>query len=546
MKVAIYVRVSTEDQAREGYSLEVQKEYLTNHAKQNSYEIYNIYQDDGIDGCSSGYTLDRPAFRRLFSDAKLKKFELVLVYKTDRFSRRLKDMLNVIDELESLKIAFKSATEPFDTTTSAGKLMFQQLGSFAEFERNRIIERVFPGMIKGALKGNWQGASQPPYGYSYSKEKKLLEVVPGEAKTVKLIYTMYLFNKSSTQIGRYLYQNGYKSRCGNPFTGHHILCILKNPVYTGKLLWNAHHYYRTPKGMRSTINPPEKRILAQGRHEAMISPDDFEKVQETLKERRKNFDHRVNPSQYSLTGVLICAKCGLGYTGSSYMTNHRTKQRKPWYCCSARYKFRNKCGNPAVRAEIIEAQVLNIIEKLAENGEFLTKRISNILKAQAEPNETVKQQIEEVKTALKKILAKQSKLTDTYLDNEIGIEIYKSKNSNLKGEEQNLKKQLDVLGRKLIEKERSQNYLLSLQQIIGNFKEAKRSLDTKDKKDLVRLIFKWIKVDNFKIVDYELYEPFKSCLEGKEEGQDRWELKEIQIVPRKRSQPCISELLDVR
>ena len=159
MKVAIYVRVSTEDQAREGYSLEVQKEYLTNHAKQNSYEIYNIYQDDGIDGCSSGYTLDRPAFRRLFSDAKLKKFELVLVYKTDRFSRRLKDMLNVIDELESLKIAFKSATEPFDTTTSAGKLMFQQLGSFAEFERNRIIERVFPGMIKGALKGNWQGYS---------------------------------------------------------------------------------------------------------------------------------------------------------------------------------------------------------------------------------------------------------------------------------------------------------------------------------------------------------------------------------------------------
>ena len=103
-----------------------------------------------------------------------------------------------------------------------------------------------------------------------------------------------------------------------------------------------------------------------------------------------------------------------------------------------------------------------------------------------------------------------------------------------------------MLGRKLVEKERSQNYLLSLQQVIGDFKEAKRSLDTKDKKDLVRLIFKWIKVDNFKIVDYELYEPFKSYLEGKEEGEDKWKLKEIQIVPRKRSQPCISELLDAR
>ena len=546
MKAAIYVRVSTEEQAREGYSLEVQREYLLNYAKQNSYEVYNIYQDDGINGCSSGYTLDRPAFKKLMTDAKRKEFELVLVYKTDRFSRKLKDMLNVIDELESLSIAFKSATEPFDTMTSAGKLMCQQLGSFAEFERNRIIERVFPGMVKGVLKGNWQGASQPPYGYSYKKEKKLLEVVPEEAKTVKLIYTMYLCNKSSIQIGRYLFQNGYRSRCGNPFTGHHILCILKNPVYTGKLLWNVRHYYRTPKGWRYTFNPPEKRVLGQGRHEAMIFPDDFEKVQILLKERRKNFNHRVSPSPYSLTGVLICAKCGLGYTGSSYTTNHRTKKRKPWYCCSGRYKFRDKCGNPAVRAEIIEAQVLDIIEKVTEKGGNLTRRINNVIKSQVEPNEAIKQQIELVKKELERLLIKQSRLTDVYLDNEIGIQIYKSKNTLLKEEEQNLKKQLNLLERKLIEKERSRDYLVSLQDVISNFKETKCSLDTQDKKDLVRLIFKWIKIDDFKIVDYELYEPFKGYLEETKKGWDKCQLEEIQIVPRKRSQSCISELLVVR
>lgn len=541
MKTAIYVRVSTEDQAREGYSLEVQREYLLNHAKQNGFEVYDIYQDDGIKGCSSGYTLDRPAFRKLMFDAKFQKFELVLVYKTDRFSRKLKDMLNVIDELESLGVAFKSATEPFDTATSAGKLMCQQLGSFAEFERNRIIERVFPGMIKGVLKGNWQGASQPPYGYSYNKEKKLLEVVAEEAKTVKLIYTMYLCNKSSIQVGRYLFQNGYRSRCGNPFTGHHILSILKNPVYTGKLLWNKRHYYRTPKGWRYTINPPEKIVLGQGRHEAMISPDDFEKVQKLLKERRKNFNHRVNPSSYILTGVLICAKCGLGYTGSSYMTNHRTKKRKPWYCCSARYKFRDKCANPAVRAEILEAQVLSIIEKLAENENHLAKRIDNVIKAQIEPDEAIREQIDLVKKELEALLIKQSKLTDTYLDNEIGIEIYKNKNASLKEEEHRLKKQLNMLKIKLIEKERSQQYLLSLQEVIRNFKETKRSLDAQDKKDLVRLIFRWIKIDNFKIVDYELYEPFKSYLKEKEKGRDKCQLEEIQVVPRRRSQSCISE-----
>ena len=129
----------------------------------------------------------------------------------------------------------------------------------------------------------------------------------------------------------------------------------------------------------------------------MIFPDDFEKVQVMLKERRKNFNHRVSPSPYSLTGVLICAKCGLGYTGSSYTTNHRTKERKPWYCCSGRYKFRDKCGNPAVRAEIIETQVLDIIEKVTEKGGNLTRRINNVIKSQVEPNEAIKQQIELVK-----------------------------------------------------------------------------------------------------------------------------------------------------
>ena len=86
-----------------------------------------------------------------------------LVYKIDRFSRNLKDLLSLVDELSSCGVGFKSAIEPFDTTTSAGKLMFQQLSSFAEFERNRLAERVFPGMIKGAQQGNWQGARYTPF-----------------------------------------------------------------------------------------------------------------------------------------------------------------------------------------------------------------------------------------------------------------------------------------------------------------------------------------------------------------------------------------------
>ena len=89
----------------------------------------------------------------LIRDAKEHKFDLVLVHKIDRLSRNLRDLLNLVDELSSCDVGLKSATEFFDTTTSAGKLMFQQLGSFAEFERNRIAERVFPGMMKGVQRG---------------------------------------------------------------------------------------------------------------------------------------------------------------------------------------------------------------------------------------------------------------------------------------------------------------------------------------------------------------------------------------------------------
>lgn len=166
MSLGIYSRVSTEDQAKEGYFFEAQRDYLESFAKRENLETFRIYQDDGI----SGYTLGRAPLKKLLEGAKEKKFGLVLVYKIDRFSRNLKDLLNLVDELSSHSVGFKSATESFDTTTSAGKLMLQQLGSFTEFERNRIAERVFSGLVKSVQQGNWQGGGYASYGYKCNKE----------------------------------------------------------------------------------------------------------------------------------------------------------------------------------------------------------------------------------------------------------------------------------------------------------------------------------------------------------------------------------------
>jgi len=542
MKVALYTRVSTDEQAKEGYSLEVQREYLEDFARRQGWEIYypqegKIYADD-----ITGYTLDRPALKQLLVDARRKKFDLVLVYKIDRFSRKLKDMLNLIDELEDMGIGFKSATEPFDTMTSAGKLMMQQLGSFAEFERNRIKERVFPGMVKGVERGNWQGARYAPYGYHYNKEKKILEVVQEEAEIVRLIYSMYLANHSTTQVAGYLYNKGYKTRSGGKFHTKLVGDILKNQVYLGKIVWNRHHYdkkQKTEKGYRYVKNPDSKIIVAQGRHEAIITQEDFDKVQQIRAQNRKCTNKRLNTSVYMLTGILLCAKCGHKYRGSSYITNHRQHKRKPWYRCSAREEHYIKCENPAVRAEIIEAQVFTILERIATLKDVVNKRIHGVIKAQVEPDEAYREELNNLKAELKKNLIKQSKLNDNYLDEDIGIEIYKSKSATLRDEEQFLKKAIARLETRLVEREQSKDYLIFLQRVFDNFDEAKKDLSDRQKKNLLRVVFKWIKVDKGRLVDYELYQPFKRLLE-KEEGKKIWQLQELQEVGAKRSQSCIS------
>jgi site-specific DNA recombinase len=548
MKVALYTRVSTDEQAKEGYSLEVQREYLEDFARRQGWEIYypqegKIYADD-----ITGYTLDRPALKQLLVDARRKKFDLVLVYKIDRFSRKLKDMLNLIDELEDMGIGFKSATEPFDTMTSAGKLMMQQLGSFAEFERNRIKERVFPGMVKGVERGNWQGARYAPYGYHYNKEKKILEVVQEEAEIVRLIYSMYLANHSTTQVAGYLYNKGYKTRSGGKFHTKLVGDILKNQVYLGKIVWNRHHYdkkQKTEKGYRYVKNPDSKIIVAQGRHEAIITQEDFDKVQQIRAQNRKCTNKRLNTSVYMLTGILLCAKCGHKYRGSSYITNHRQHKRKPWYRCSAREEHYIKCENPAVRAEIIEAQVFTILERIATLKDVVNKRIHGVIKAQVEPDEAYREELNNLKAELKKNLIKQSKLNDNYLDEDIGIEIYKSKSATLRDEEQFLKKAIARLETRLVEREQSKDYLIFLQRVFDNFDEAKKDLSDRQKKNLLRVVFKWIKVDKGRLVDYELYQPFKRLLE-KEEGKKIWQLQELQEVGAKRSQSCISRLSVVR
>jgi len=538
-QIALYLRVSTEDQAKEGYSLEVQREYLESFVKREGLEIFKCYQDDGI----SGYTTERPALKQLLKDAKQKKFDLVLVYKIDRFSRNLKDMLNLVDELFSYGVGFKSAAEPFDSTTSAGKLMFQQLGSFAEFERNRIAERVFPGMVKGVQQGNWQGARYAPYGYRYNKEKKLLEVDEQEAKVVKLIYTMFLCDKSIFAITEYLTKKGYRNRKGNIFSTKLIGDILKNRIYTGKLVWNRHYYdktQKTKKGYRYIKNPSDKVIISQGKHQPIVTEEDFELVQEKLKTRR--VERRKKANDYPLSGILYCAKCNHKYLGISSISNHRTGVKKRWYRCNGPYKSFIRCKNKSVKAQEIESEVAGILETLLKNDKLKANRWTNVTPAEiASPPSAARNDVKVLKNRLQNNLKKQSKLTDAYLENLLSETLYKQKNEGLREEEEELKKLIALQEVREIERERSKEYLNRVEEFLESYDPNKKTMDLETKKQILNLLFKNIKIAQKKIFAFNFFAPFNFLFfETKEKSQCQID-KRITTKIRPRSLSVLSD-----
>src|SRR5579863_8671838 len=161
MAVAIYVRVSTEEQ-RERQSIATQKEFGARYAQLHQLAVYEGYADDGVSGT---LPLDqRPAGRRILDDARAGKFDQLLVFKLDRLGRDTRLILNAVAELEKYGVRVRSMTEEFDTATATGRLMLTMLSGFAAHERELIRERSVAGTNRLAEAGAWLGGVVP-YGY---------------------------------------------------------------------------------------------------------------------------------------------------------------------------------------------------------------------------------------------------------------------------------------------------------------------------------------------------------------------------------------------
>lgn len=236
---AIYSRKSKYTGKGESVENQIEKckDYISQKFDIEDESKFLIYEDEGFTGANT----NRPDFKRMMKDAKDKKFSAIVCYKLDRISRNMIDLCNLTEELEKLGISFMCATQEFDTSTPTGRAMLRLLGTFAEFERDVIAERIRDNMLELAKTGRWLGGTTP-IGYKSKaiekktldgKDKKLfkLDTIEDERVIVELIFKKYKEFKSQTKLETYLIQNNIKTRNDIFFSRFAIKNILVNPVY---------------------------------------------------------------------------------------------------------------------------------------------------------------------------------------------------------------------------------------------------------------------------------------------------------------------------
>ena len=329
--LALYRRVSTDKQADEGYSLDVQLEKLQAYAQalSNVKEV-RVYTDDGY----SGSSLDRPGMRQMIGDIEAGVITHVVVVKLDRLSRSQKDTLHLIEDVMiPANVAFISIMESFNTDTPFGRAMVGILSVFAQLERENIFERTRGGMQKRVEKGFWPGGGRTPYGYDYDPSQGIL-VPNGEAEMVRHIYDRYLAGASMQEIADEL-DLKYERVVYN---------IITRKSNAGYIVYNGEEY--------------------KGRHKPIISLETYDQAMRLLENR--SAAKLVTRTPHLLSGLCYCGKCGarmryLKWGKAGYKLVCYSQQR------SKQYLVRDpNCDVPAPFAEDVEAGVVQTLFAVAQ------------------------------------------------------------------------------------------------------------------------------------------------------------------------------------
>ncbi len=341
MKCAIYTRVSTEDQVKEGYSLSAQLERLTAYAASQNWEIHDVYTDEGV---SAKNTL-RPEFQRLLMDGKNKKFEVLLVYKLDRLTRNVKDLYEILQVLDKHGIGFTSATEVFDTTNAMGRLFVTIVAAMAQWERENLAERIKMGFDQKKREGIWHSTKIP---YGFIKDGNNLVPHPEQALVMQELFRKYMSGQGVHRLNLWL-----NEQTGIAWTHSGTYYTLTNPTYAGLLSIG-------PRNSNPELIPATNII-------PIISAETWHQSRQVAS-RRAGLPPRTGTGQYALVGVLRCGICGGAVVGYTTRKTRKTKPMYIYYGYKCLHAMRKSCSNKMFKLEPLEIKIINQLEQVAQNA----------------------------------------------------------------------------------------------------------------------------------------------------------------------------------
>ena len=502
-KVAIYCRVSTTEQAEEGYSIDEQNIKIREYCEREGHEIYNLYEDRGISGKN---ITNRPGIKQLLQDATENKFDLVIVWKLNRISRKLLDILNIVELLNKHNIAFRSLTENFETETPSGKLQLNIMGAIGEFERETIAENVKMGLLARAKEGRWNGGVVLGYDLvelnNEGKKRKntVLKINEKEANTVRRIFELYSQGHGYKAVVNRINKEGHKTKRNGEFAVSTVKEILQNPVYIGKIRYNVRQDWSKKRRNNINANP----ILSDGIHEPIIDVETWNKVQVILKERSKKHN-KVYDCEFPLTGILKCPVCGAGMTinRSTAKRKDGTRRINEYYSCG---NWKNKgtavCNSNSIRVEVADEYVLNKIMEVINDETILRKVVDNINKNKSTKLKPTLEQLEQINKEIEKLTDKKSKNIELFEDGildkiELSIRV-KSINDDiekLKYREQELKQDLQLAEGDPIPFE-------IVNEVMKKFKEVFFEMSTsQQRKQLIHLLVSKITINKKREID---------------------------------------------
>lgn len=429
LRVALYVRVSSQEQADEGYSIGEQTERLKKYAEAMGWEIYKIYIDPGY----SGGNIDRPGLNEMVRDVQAGKIDTVAVYKLDRLSRSQYDTLYLIEKIFlPNNTDFVSMTENFSTNSPLGKAMIGFLAVFAQLEKDKINERTLMGKEARAKEGKWGGGSSEPIGYDYNPATELLEV--NEYEKLQILEAVELFLKGTPlqTICKIFHTKGYtyvgKSGRVSEWDPKRLRYVFQNKLYLGYIKHRDNWY--------------------KGEHDPILDQETFDKLQKLMEQRKEKYAKYCRKTFKQTTylgGMIYCKHCHGRY---GKQTGKKWKNNTPpvYYSCYSRNKSVPKmvkdpnCKNKNWRMHELDNIVFEEIRKLAKDPNHITDM------RQKKINDTDNlTKVDILRREIEKIDDQISRFMDLYGIGQFTIDQISEKIEPLNEQRQGLKRELEQL-----------------------------------------------------------------------------------------------------